>query len=412
MSTNTEFSPAFVKEDSSYIGEAIHGYSDKRFRFPILTSSTCKGGIGADAETGCVKEIKYIFRHNTGSHNKPIYPNEDQGTVLYYCDDAKSRLQTHYIAHGQSPIRVLFVNGSDDYDRGYYAIVNQQCVESTKHQNGKIARFVLQKLLHVNGTETNTQPVCLQMETETETQTEPSLLRTPPKPATQTQSQFQTQFQTQSQTQRTPYKVGDGVHSDVGQSTSYHYRSKLEAKHAALYTNLHLVWTYERYTLSLESPRYGDASTQSYTPDFALHNIDIPLLRQQQYIQQQMYFVSEIMVEVKPAWPHDDELRKCELVALRTRRPLLLAYGRIKNPHARCRPSSDDLNSEKNYGHSDGLRFAIYDANGLRLCSDAVLMMERNGNVIIDVRRSVTDERVYHPRLVDAFEQARKRRYS
>ncbi|CAH6420772.1 Hypothetical protein UVM_LOCUS241 [uncultured virus] len=160
------------------------------------------------------------------------------------------------------------------------------------------------------------------------------------------------------------------MRSRFGQQT---FRSRLEAQHAALMAELGVRFVYEHATF-----RFHNDGPTVYTPDFWLPDL-------------------QLFLEVKPAYPHLEEMRKCELVAAAGHR-IVLMYGAVASPHAseqhgRC------------YAHASAARGMSWDASGARLAGDFLWTFDdREARALLLPFLHTGDTRWDHERVRGAFD--------
>jgi hypothetical protein len=140
------------------------------------------------------------------------------------------------------------------------------------------------------------------------------------------------------------------------------FRSRLEARIALLMDRISVPWTYERITLRLPAGN-------TYTPDFFLP-------RQQ------------VLVEVKPAFPHVEEMQKCETVARDVGMRVVLLYGSDLGPA--YRRIGDD--NGRYYNHQNAPRGMAWDSRGERIAGDVLFVRNDDGAVALEPVRSVSTD--------------------
>lgn len=124
------------------------------------------------------------------------------------------------------------------------------------------------------------------------------------------------------------------------------YRSKLEAQTAYFMTCLGIQYFYEVCTLNLP-----DGST--YTPDFWLPE-------------------QNLLIEVKPHYPHIEEIRKCELVS-ECGFNIVIMYGTIDAPF------SFEQTNGRRYLHKNSARGMFWKSTGERCPGEYVWVENANG---------------------------------
>lgn len=162
-------------------------------------------------------------------------------------------------------------------------------------------------------------------------------------------------------------------------------RSRLEARFVIFLKTLKVAYEYETVTFALSSGR-------KYTPDFYL-----PALR--------------LWVELKPAYPHAEEMERCVELCKRGF-PTVLVYGdRFVPPFA-----AEQLGGKRTYDHANALRGMAWDAQGRRLAGDvAWIIMPGHLDVaprLCAVTEPVEMEAACHPRLLHAFDTAANYQFS
>lgn len=118
-----------------------------------------------------------------------------------------------------------------------------------------------------------------------------------------------------------------------------------------------------------------------------------------------------VLIEIKPCYPYDEEIVRCEAACRFMRLPVILFYGTdFRSPYEITRPPS------RSYEHSHGprgIQWNVSPETGTVIRVDDVAYMadEVDGTTVgfIDRRRDSQDMRVYHPRVIQAFETARQR---
>ena len=147
------------------------------------------------------------------------------------------------------------------------------------------------------------------------------------------------------------------------------FRSRLEARCADLMTRLGVQYLFESIKMKLDNGVW-------YTPDFWLP-------------------VQQIAIEIKPCYPHLEEISKCESVS-RSGLFIVLMYGN---------PGLMPYGSEafgRTYAHSTGLR-GISWKNGNRLAGDTVWVSTIGGEIQLDQITNSTDMRWNSPEICAAI---------
>lgn len=158
------------------------------------------------------------------------------------------------------------------------------------------------------------------------------------------------------------------------------YRSKLEAQTACFMQNCNIRFTYESISLHL-------SGGNTYTPDFWLPH-------------------QQLFIEIKPAFPHVEEIAKCEEVAA-SGFNIVLLYGRLGPPMAK-----EDTTSEyrRHYEHSNNARGVAWSGTtGKRLPGEWIWGWDNvKQAVVLDMCADSKDMRWSHPKILDAYESAQK----
>ena len=118
-----------------------------------------------------------------------------------------------------------------------------------------------------------------------------------------------------------------------------------------------------------------------------------------------------MLVEIKPCYPYDEEILRCEAACRRLHLPIILFYGtEFRSPYEVTRPA------DRSYAHAQGPRAILWtfsDKTGTVERVDDVSYMAHdvNGTTLgfIDRRRDSQDTRVYHPKVLQALDMARQR---
>jgi len=153
------------------------------------------------------------------------------------------------------------------------------------------------------------------------------------------------------------------------------YRSRLEARWSFFMDVLEVPHTYERVSFDLSSGRY--------TPDFWL-------------LQQKCF------VEIKPAFPHQEALNKCEEVAA-LGFDIVLLGGDVGLPFL---PESGG----RTYAHKNCARGIGWSADGLRV--GVFVWQWREGRAILEPALDrITRGQACHQNLVNAFETTRLKQW-
>ena len=157
------------------------------------------------------------------------------------------------------------------------------------------------------------------------------------------------------------------------------FRSRLEARTAVFLDAVNLKWKYEVFTCRF--PR--DCEKSSYTPDFFLPDL-------------------QMFVEIKPAFPHLDELFACENFVKTTGMPIVLLYGDTLGAPYRC--SKKD--GGRFYTHSTVQRGITWDANGDRIGGEVVWIRDEDGDVTLGNISNSKDERWDDDEIIEKLQHA------
>lgn len=167
------------------------------------------------------------------------------------------------------------------------------------------------------------------------------------------------------------------------------FDSHLERCHAVLMSQLHIPWS--RTTPTIHGISLGNGRIVSYTPDFIVELDGRPCL-----------------LEIKPRYPYDDELRKATGACAQLKvMPLFLFYNtEFRAPFAELWAGS----GQGDYRHHDGVR-AIkftwsFELKRVVVEHDAAYAADEiEGRVSgsIDVRRVLGDQRFHLPQLLEAY---------
>ena len=169
------------------------------------------------------------------------------------------------------------------------------------------------------------------------------------------------------------------------------FDSLLERRHAALMSELSV--SFSRSNVPCYKVELSDG-VHSYTPDFLLYTAD----------------GAAQVIEIKPCYPHDDELRRCEQVCRKARSTVFLMYGGTFTPPFSSRKRTRD--ELPTYPHADGVRGIKFSwcntTEGVVMEGDAGYYVDAEGRAGIDVRRVIGDGRFENERLQQAFAAAAK----
>lgn len=159
-----------------------------------------------------------------------------------------------------------------------------------------------------------------------------------------------------------------GTSADTALVTEYagvRFRSRLEARTAVFMDSVNIKWKYEVFTCRF--PPECDKS--SYTPDFFLPEL-------------------QLFVEIKPAFPHIDEMKACEDFVKTTGTPIILLFGDALGSAYRC--SKKD--GGRFYSHANVQRGMTWDSEGQRIGGDVLWIRSEDGSVVLGNISSVKDD--------------------
>ncbi len=214
--------------------------------------------------------------------------------------------------------------------------------------------------------------------------TSQNVVRSVPPPPSLTQSFFKVPSDSnhlQSSTLR-PYQRQGYIQSIPTTYKGIDYRSKLEAETAQLMTRLGVKYTYETFKI-----KRGN-SGRWYMPDFWLGEFNIAL-------------------EIKPCFPHTEELQKCE-EASRQGFHVVLLYGR---PRTLALSHEQKGRYGRSYKHKFGMR-GIAWKNGVRLPGDTMWVdgvhpdfpsPDDRADIHLDQVIYAGDTRWESPRIIEAM---------
>ena len=150
------------------------------------------------------------------------------------------------------------------------------------------------------------------------------------------------------------------------------FRSALEAQWQRVFAALQLQPRYEPCTLALERG--------SYTPDFSIRVAP---------------FASAVLVEIKPAFPCDEALGKCEWVARTLGHPILLLWGDCALPFCHADP-------DRTYRHARHAKGWLFHPSG-DATFPAVFLDDAPRPISLGARSGVADRRWCTARIQRAF---------
>ena len=186
------------------------------------------------------------------------------------------------------------------------------------------------------------------------------------------------------------------------------FDSLLEKRHAAMMTRLGLRWN--RVPPTIHEVCLSDGTMHSYNPDFRV----LPRIRPGSAKPYEGEEARPFVIEIKPRYPYDDEIRKCTETVAQLGTSVVLFYG--GSPHFGMpfdhRPAVSGM--QGSYAHADGvrgIRFSWEETSQSVLLEHDVAYMARTDSATgevhayVGVRRGL-DEAVYHPKVQEAFEIA------
>jgi hypothetical protein len=171
----------------------------------------------------------------------------------------------------------------------------------------------------------------------------------------------------------------------------HEYDSILEGKHAKFYDLLNVKHVPHRVSFTISEninpsatrvkPYWGlKQTTRPYGPDF--------------------YLVDErTFIEVKPTYPTDEEMDKCERVAQECFQNIAIFYENVSSPYA---PLRDD--KKRCFYQKDGLRGLLWRAGAPGPPKNVVWMYEEGRGAFLDERVNTGDMRWNHPFINRAYE--------
>lgn len=170
------------------------------------------------------------------------------------------------------------------------------------------------------------------------------------------------------------------------------FKSLLEARFATFLRHLGMEFTYEKSMFSLESYDRLPGHTHTYHPDFYIKNL-------------------RLHVELKPHFPHLEELDLCEQLAA-LGYDVVLFYGTAFVPLFQNYSSTAGA-AKRHYNHQDAIRgIGWIGQSGQRLPGEAVFV-DHDTHITIECvtnTRNFPVSKLQSPRLLAAFEAARSLR--
>jgi hypothetical protein len=167
------------------------------------------------------------------------------------------------------------------------------------------------------------------------------------------------------------------------------FKSLLEARFAVFLHNVGLEFTYEKSMFSLEAFDRSPGHTHTYHPDFYIKSM-------------------RLQVELKPHFPHVEELDLCEQLAL-LGYDVVLFYGSDFVPLFQNYNTSPG-HTKRHYAQQNAIRGIGWSGQtGGRIAGEAVFV-ENEGTVRVECItsvRNVSFEKLQSPKLLAAYEAAR-----
>lgn len=167
------------------------------------------------------------------------------------------------------------------------------------------------------------------------------------------------------------------------------YKSLLEARFATFLKQLGLEFTYEKSMFSLEAYDRVPGHSHTYHPDFYIKSL-------------------RLHIELKPHFPHLEELDLCEQLA-QLGYDVVLFYGTEFVPSFQTYDNTPG-HTKRHYNHQNALRGLAWSGHtGTRMAGEAVFVDNESFVTIECVTsvRSLSLNKVQSPRLLAAFEAAR-----
>ena len=336
---------------------------------------TLFGDSHADDHKGIVQRDGKVVWILVQTGEKQTYPNEVTPTHVKYCyskdGKANNAMKRAYEAGYPFMVKVVPDKSPDTYLWGYGVI---DVLQEDHESNGRMyRRFVI---------------------TRDETARSPIYVPTPVV-APVTAPVF---VPTNGEPKPKRHCVSGAVVNTLEFMEEVQFDSHLEKRHAAMMTALNIRWS--RTTPTIHGVELGSGTIVSYTPDFV---VDIP-----NGIITQTY-----LIEIKPCYPYDDEIRKCVEACTQMKVvPLFLFY----NSDFRC-PFAERWNGSGHgdYAHDKGVRALKFSWNShlerVIIEHDAAYTASLlpDGTVVggIDTRISVQDTRFNNDMVNKAYDIAK-----
>lgn len=343
--------------------------------FTPFSQSHKSGGVAVNKEDESVL-IKIIH----GASRQ--YPNDVKGTKIKYCSPPQKRYvdvikKCNTVG---SPIRVLLCAGSNgDYDNGYYFVTGE---ESHVSRGKTYLRFVLER--------------CLTQKADVSTYVAPSppTLSAPLPPPPPSMDHDHDDSDPAPPAKRMCMST-ETFYNDVW------YDSRLEARHGILWDKLGVTHK-DHHAGSIPYTQKSSGTTHYYYPDAQLYDC---IINGEKF--------GMVYVEIKPKYPYDEELRKCEEAVKNTRTPFLLFYGDMCNPFG-----LEPEHQMKLYGHGRGTRALFFTGSGegegyVTEYMEVVWGYDEQAKCAVLHRRKHTDDmRWAHEIVADAFKLAARHDFS
>tara|TARA_B100001540_G_C15726850_1_gene605730 strand:- start:100 stop:1269 length:1170 start_codon:yes stop_codon:yes gene_type:complete len=310
-------------------GRRMRSHAETREVFGEVADSKEQGGVRKTRQ-GVVGMILV--------YNKSKYPNVIERDTISYCFppaiDKKVAMQHAY--HDQTAFRVMIQDGRPlGYDWGLATI---KSVDNTRK------RYDIVRIEeHPHGLQ---QSEATEPEPAKATGPEPTTASAEPTTATTTMATTTMMVTTESAESAEPtttvataqaYGIWNKNHFEIFDRNT-RYDSALEWRTSILMETLGISF------IAKGIPHFGvkyQGAGHDYTPDFTLYDaID----------------GSPTDLEIKPQFPYDDELRKCEQVVAQRHTPMVLMYG---EPTIAC--FSADAGKHSGYEHARGMRGIRFD---------------------------------------------------
>lgn len=306
-----------------------------------------------------------VLKRDSGLHLKlitglsSVYPNAVDGTTVRYCHAPPGDNALISSARDSaSPVRVLVTVNVKNYDFGWFSVTGSEkhAVRGREYDRWVLKRRAVQPGAPAVGA---TGGRCETPAKRAAVDAKGGLCETPAKrPA-----------------------VSVWVDNAVLDSI-------LEFRHTVLAKELGL--TYEAQDVG--AFHLGDFG--AYNPDAILRDV---------LLFENADATSMCYVEIKPRYPQEPALRKCERLAEKHGHPVLLMYGNMRQPFDRGNKRSK--NEMPSYAHANGLRSMLFTPKGN---FDGLVWMwdTEQSRARLAFRRKVADMRWAHDKVSNAFLKA------